>query len=90
VCYLSFSLPAVVAGVVVTHSSLHDASLGYAAFVGALSALAAASAIAQRASHKRSAAWPGVHSLLPTSCAAPMTESPVVDRNVRVAASSTS
>jgi len=33
------SLPAIVAGVVVTHSSLNDASLGYAAFVGALSAI---------------------------------------------------
>ncbi|HTX32821.1 MAG TPA: hypothetical protein VMD09_15665 [Solirubrobacteraceae bacterium] len=42
VCYLSFSLPAIVAGVVVTRSGLHHASLGYAAFVGVLSAIAAA------------------------------------------------
>ena len=36
VCYLALSLPAIAAGVAVTHSGLHDASLGYATFVGAL------------------------------------------------------
>lgn len=90
VCYLSFSLPAIVAGVVVTHSSLHAASLGYAAFVGALSAVAAAGALAQRTSHKRHAARLGVHNLPPTPCAAPMTEISVVDRGVPVSASSAS
>jgi MFS family permease len=88
VCYLSFSLPAIVAGVAVTHSTLHDASLGYAAFVGVLSAVAAASALAQRATHKRHAARLGIDNLPPTPCAAPMTEIPVVDRGVPVSASS--
>jgi hypothetical protein len=36
-------LPAIAAGVAVTHSSLHDTSLGYAAFVGGLSAMCASS-----------------------------------------------
>jgi hypothetical protein len=80
VCYLSFSLPALLAGVAATHSGLHDASLGYAAFVGALSAIAAASAIARRASHKRDAGRLGTHDLPPTACAAPMIDLPVIDR----------
>ncbi len=79
VCYLSFSLPAVAAGVAVTHSSLHDASLGYAAFVGALAAIAAARALARRSTHKRQAGPLGVNNLPPTPCAAPMTEMPVID-----------
>ncbi|MGP0048519.1 MAG: MFS transporter [Solirubrobacteraceae bacterium] len=80
VCYLSLSLPAIVAGVAATHSGLHDASLGYAAFVGVLSAIAAASALARRSSNKRHAGRLGVHDLPPTPCAAPMTEIPVIDR----------
>jgi hypothetical protein len=80
VCYLSFSLPAIVAGVAATHSGLHDASLGYAAFVGVLSAIAAASALARRSIHRRHAGRLGVHDLPPTPCAAPMTEIPVIDR----------
>jgi MFS family permease len=76
VCYLSLSLPAIAAGVAVTHSSLHDASLGYAAFVGALSVIAAASAFAQRSSQKRHAGRLGVHNLPPTPCAAAITGTP--------------
>jgi MFS family permease len=82
VCYLSFSLPAIVAGVAATHSGLHDASLGYAAFVGALSAIAVASAVARRSSHMRHAGGLGVHDLPPTPCAAPMIEVPVINRGV--------
>jgi MFS family permease len=80
VCYLSFSLPAIVAGVAATHSGLHDASLGYAAFVGVLSAIAAASALARRSSHRRHAGRLGSYNLPPTPCAAPMTEHLVIDR----------
>jgi MFS family permease len=82
VCYLSLSLPAIVAGVAATHSGLHDASLGYAAFVGVLSAIAVASALARRSSHKRHAGRLGVNDLPPTPCAAPMIEIPVIDRGV--------
>jgi len=88
VCYLSFSLPTIAAGVAVTHSNLHDASLGYAAFVGGLSAVAVASAIARRSSHKRTAGRVGMHELPPTPCAAPMTEIPAIDRGATAASSS--
>ena len=90
VCYLSFSLPAIAAGVAVTHSNLHDASLGYAAFVGGLSAIAVASALARRSSHKRTAGRVGTHELPPTPCATPMTEIPAIDRGAAAASSSSS
>lgn len=90
VCYLSFSLPAIAAGVAVTHSNLHNASLGYAALVGALSAIAVASAVARRSSHKRAAVRVGVHELPPTPCAAPMTEIRAIDRAATAASSSSS
>jgi hypothetical protein len=77
VCYLSLSVPAIAAGVAATHSSLHAASLGYAAFVAALSAIAAAGALARRSSHRRHAGRLGVHDLPPTPCAAPMVETVV-------------
>jgi hypothetical protein len=86
VCYLSLSVPAIVAGVAATHSSLHDASLGYAAFVGALSAIAAGSALARRSSHMRHAGRLGVHDLPPTPCAAPMIDIQVIDRRAPAAA----
>lgn len=86
VCYLSLSVPAIVAGVAVTHSSLHDASLGYAAFVAALSAIAAGSALVRRSSHKRHAGPLGVHDLPPTPCAAPMIDMQVIDRRAPAAA----
>jgi MFS family permease len=79
VCYLAFSLPAIAAGVAVTHSNLHDTSLGYAAFVGALSAIAVGSALARRSRHRRLVARLGVHDLPPSPCAAPMIEAPVID-----------
>ena len=88
VCYLSFSIPAVIAGVVATDSGLHDASLGYAAFVGALSALAAASAVVRRTSHKRHSGRLGVHDLPPTPCATPMTGIQIADREALASASS--
>jgi hypothetical protein len=88
VCYLLFSLPAIAAGVAVTHSNLHDASLGYAAFVGGLSAVA--SALTRRSSHKRTAGRVGMHELPPTPCAAPMTEIPAIDRGAAAASSSSS
>ena len=88
VCYLSFSIPAVIAGVVTTASGLHDASLGYAAFVGALSALAAASAVVRRTSHKRHSGRLGVHDLPPTPCATPMTGIQIADREALASASS--
>jgi hypothetical protein len=88
VCYLSFSLPAIVAGVAATQSGLHAASLGYAAFVGALSAIAAASALARRSSHKRHVGRLGVHELPPTPCAAPMTEGAVAARGLADSANS--
>ena len=72
VCYLALSLPAIAAGVAVTHSGLHDASLGYAAFVGALAAIAVVSALARRSSHKRLVTRLGVNDLPPTPCAAPI------------------
>ena len=90
VCYLSFSLPAIAAGLAVTHSSLHDTSLGYAAFVGGLSAIAAAAALARRDGQKRTAGRMGVHELPPTPCAAPMTETQVIDRSVAGASISSS
>ena len=90
VCYLSFSLPAIAAGVAVTHSNLHDASLGYAAFVGGLSAIAVASALARRSSHKHTDRRVGMHELPPTPCAAPMTEIPAIDRGAAAASSSSS
>ena len=90
VCYPSFSLPAIAAGVAVTHSSLHDASLGYAAFVGALSAIAIAAALARGSGQKRTAGRVGAHALPPTPCAAPMTEIPVIDRGARAATRSSS
>lgn len=90
VCYLSLSLPAIVAGVAATHSGLHDAALGYAAFVGALSAIAAASAVARRSSDKRHAGRLGVQNVPPTPCAAPMTEIPVIDRAVPAGANTSS
>lgn len=86
VSYLSLSLPAIAAGVAATHSGLHDASLGYAAFVGALSAIAAASAIARRASHEGYAGRLGTHNLPPTPCAAPMTDLPVIDSHAPASA----
>ena len=86
VCYLSLSLPAIVAGVVATHSGLHDASLGYAVFVGVLSAIAAASALARRSSHKRHTGRLGVHDLPPTPCAAPMIDTRVLDLRAPAAA----
>jgi MFS family permease len=90
VCYLAFSLPAIVAGVAVTRSGLHDASLGYAAFVGALSALAAAGAVVRHSRHKRLARRLGVHDLPPTPCSAPMIEIPDIDRGVPASASASS
>jgi MFS family permease len=87
-CYLSLSLPAIVAGVAATHSGLHDASLGYAAFVGALSAIAATSALARRSIQKRQVGKLGAHDLPPTPCAAPMVEIPVIDRGVPASANS--
>jgi hypothetical protein len=60
-CYLSFSSAAIAAGVAATQSNLRDASLGYAAFVGALSAIAVASALGARSSHKRTAGRVGMH-----------------------------
>jgi hypothetical protein len=90
VCYLSLSLPAIVAGVAATHSGLHDASLGYAAFVGVLSAIAVASALARRSSHRRHVGQLGVHDLPPTACAAPMLESPVIDRGAPAPAGASS
>ena len=45
-----------------TRSNLHDASLAYAAFVGGLSAIAVASAIARRSSHKYTAGRVGTRS----------------------------
>jgi predicted MFS family arabinose efflux permease len=47
VSYLSFSVPALAAGVATTHWRLQDASLGYAAFVTALTAITAAASLAQ-------------------------------------------
>ena len=87
VCYLSFSIPAIVAGVAATHSGLHDASLGYAIFVGALSAIALAAAVARRSRDKRLAS---VRGLPPSPCSAPMTEVPVVERSVPAAGTSSS
>jgi MFS family permease len=85
VCYLALSLPAIAAGVAVTHSGLHDASVGYAAFVGALSAIALASGLARRASHKR-AVRAGAQDLPPTPCAAPMVDVQVIDRGAPASA----
>lgn len=79
VCYLSLSLPAIAGGVAATHSGLHDASVGYAAFVGVLSAIATASAFARRSSNRRHAGQLGMHDLPPTACAAPMIQIPVHD-----------
>jgi MFS family permease len=89
VCYLSFSLPAIVAGVAVTHSNLHDAALGYAAFVGILSAVAGAGALARRSRRTRRASGLGVRDLPPTPCAAPMTEIPVVERSAAASVGAT-
>jgi MFS family permease len=72
VCYLALSLPAIAAGVAVTHSGLHDASLGYATFVGALAAIAVVSALARRSSHKHLVARLGVNDLPAAPCAAPI------------------
>ena len=88
VCYLSLSLPAIAAGVAVTHSNLHDASLGYAVFIGVLSAIAVASAIARRSSPGRNAGTVGGHELPPTPCAAPMTEISAIDRGAAATSSS--
>lgn len=78
-CYPSFSLAVIAGGVTVSHSSVHRASLSYAASVAALSAIAATSALARRSSHKRHAGRLGAHNL-PTTCAALMTETAVIDR----------
>ena len=88
VCYLSLSLPAIVAGVAVTHSSLHDASLGYAAFIGALSAIAVGSALARHSSHRRHTGRLGAHDLPPTPCGAPMVDVQVIDRRIPAATGS--
>ena len=90
VCYLSLSLPAIVAGVAVTHSSLHDASLGYAAFIGALSAIAVGSALARHSSHRRHTGRLGAHDLPPTPCGAPMVDVQVIDRRIPAATGSSS
>jgi MFS family permease len=68
VSYLAFSIPALAAGVAVTHAGLHDASLGYGLFVAALSAVATLLAFV-RNPDKRS----GDRTLPPIACSAPMT-----------------
>ncbi len=52
VSYLAFSIPAVVAGVLITHVGLRDTALGYGAFVGVL---ALASLLSSTAIRRRSA-----------------------------------
>jgi MFS family permease len=47
--YLAFSVPVVIAGTVATHAGLRDTSLGYAAVLAALVAIAFVSLVARRA-----------------------------------------
>ncbi|MFG2308663.1 MFS transporter [Streptomyces sp. NPDC048566] len=58
ISYVSFSVPAVIAGIAVTHAGLHETAVVYAATVAVLSALAllAQGLLAQRTAARRAAA----------------------------------